>query len=56
MFHLWHDYWPMAIVTALTWAVLTCLSGLVAFAVMAVRQPQDFREAVSGFRRMFTKK
>ena len=56
MLQLWQNYWPVAAVTALTWAALTCLSGLVAFTVMAVRQPQDFREAVSGLRHIFTKK
>ena len=56
MSQFWHDYWPVAAMTALTWAALTCLSGLVAFTVMAVREPGTVSKTVGGLRRIFTRK
>ena len=54
MWQFVHDYWLVAAVTAGTWVVLSCATGVVAFAVLAVREPGTVGKALGGFRRMLT--
>ncbi len=56
MWRFVHDYWVVAAVTAGTCVVLSCTTGVVAFTVIAVREPGTLGKAVGGFRRMLTGK
>ena len=52
---MWHDYWmvaAVAAVAAVTWLVLSCVTGAVTFAVLAVREPGKVGNAFGELRRV----
>jgi hypothetical protein len=54
MWQFVHDYWAVVAIAAGTYAFLSCASGVVAFGVTAVREPQTVAKAAGKFRRMLT--